>query len=350
MQIDTNSGAVDVNGKVFEVTLNQARTGRTICRVGLDDGTNAIYATFISNDSALKPEDLAKIQAGQKLRVEGRVTVDKFRKDTMIMGHYFFLLPPTPMRDDLSKDKRVELHLHSSEYEKKSQELIEYLSTIEGKEELTSEEQAKERKIYTEISAIIEDARKNHKSLINKKSESDFPKDPKENIKAKLEYFDKDIFPLMSKSRESALDGAEIFEKFCIKAELPSSNTMYSLSDSLSLLPKEMRTDEILNRYLEIMEKIGDKNSPYWESECVANILTTYASEQDRNDVSVETVLRGIALVKKLSNSSKGAQHVISELTNIQLGSVHKADNIKDDKRVISALDDLREYTKNMPF
>ncbi len=113
IQIDTNSGAVDVNGKVFEVTLNQARTGRTICRVGLDDGTNAIYATFISNDSALKPEDLAKIQAGQNLRVEGRVTVDKFRKDTMIMGHYFFLLPPTPMRDDLSKDKRVELHLHT---------------------------------------------------------------------------------------------------------------------------------------------------------------------------------------------------------------------------------------------
>src|SRR5574344_96907 len=249
-----------------------------------------------------------------------------------------------------SKQNATKWENISSEYEKKSQELIEYLSTIEGKEELTSEEQAKERKIYTEISAIIEDARKNHKSLINKKSESDFPKDPKENIKAKLEYFDKDIFPLMSKSRESALDGAEIFEKFCIKAELPSSNTMFSLSESLSLLPKEMRTDEILNRYLEIMEKIGDKNSPYWESECVANILVTYASKKDRNDVSVETVLRGIALVKKLSKSSRGAQHIISTLTNLKVGSFAEADNLKDDERIISALNDLREYTKDMPY
>lgn len=113
VQIDSNSGAVDINGHVFEVTQNETRTGKFIVRVGVDDNSDAIYCTFISNEKALKREDLMTIAVGQNIRVEGRANIDKFRKDTVIMGHYFFILPPTPLRDDLSKEKRVELHLHT---------------------------------------------------------------------------------------------------------------------------------------------------------------------------------------------------------------------------------------------
>ncbi len=113
IMVDSNSGAVDINGRVFEVTSNDTKTGKFLCKVGVDDGTDAIYCTIISNDNALKREDMATIAVGQNIRIEGRANIDKFRKETVIMTHYFFILPPSPLRDDLSKEKRVELHLHT---------------------------------------------------------------------------------------------------------------------------------------------------------------------------------------------------------------------------------------------
>jgi len=112
-QIDTNSEGVDINGRIFELTGRESRTGKFILNIGLDDDTDAIYVTFISNARSLKREDLMTLAVGQNLRVEGRVGIDKFKKETMVMGHLFFQLPPDPLRDDTSPEKRVELHLHT---------------------------------------------------------------------------------------------------------------------------------------------------------------------------------------------------------------------------------------------
>ena len=111
--VDSNSGAVDINGKIFEVTQNDTKTGKFLVKIGVDDGTDAIYCTLISNDKSLKREDMINIAVGQNIRIEGRANIDKFKKETVIMVHYFFILPPTPLRDDLSNEKRVELHLHT---------------------------------------------------------------------------------------------------------------------------------------------------------------------------------------------------------------------------------------------
>jgi len=113
-QIDSNSGAVDLNGRVFELDARETKTGKLLVKVGLDDGSEAIYVTFISNDKSLKKEDLLTIKVDDNLRVEGRVSIDKFKRNTIVMGHYFFILPPTPLREDTSIEKRIELHLHTN--------------------------------------------------------------------------------------------------------------------------------------------------------------------------------------------------------------------------------------------
>ena len=112
VQIDSNSDAVDINGRIFEIDFKESKTGKTIARIGVDDG-DSIYCTAISNEKSLKKEDLFRLKVGQNIRVKGKITEDKFSKDIIIMVHYISELPETEMRDDNEEEKRVELHLHT---------------------------------------------------------------------------------------------------------------------------------------------------------------------------------------------------------------------------------------------
>ena len=112
IQIDSNSEAVDVNGRIFEITFRESRNGKTIAHIGLDDG-DTIYCTAISNEKSLKKEDLLNLKANQNVRIKGRISTDKYSNDLIIMVHYFYPLPDTPLRDDNAIEKRVELHLHT---------------------------------------------------------------------------------------------------------------------------------------------------------------------------------------------------------------------------------------------
>ena len=112
IQIDSNSEAVDINGRIFEIDYRESKTGKTIAKIGIDDG-DTIYCTAISNEKTLKKEDLLNLKVGHNVRIEGRVTIDKFSNDLIIMVHYIFPLPETEMRNDDEEEKRVELHLHT---------------------------------------------------------------------------------------------------------------------------------------------------------------------------------------------------------------------------------------------
>ena len=112
IQIDSNTDAVDINGRIFEIDFRESKTGRTIARIGLDDG-DTIYCTAISNEKSLKKEDLLRLKVNQNIRVKGKVTEDKFNKDIIIMVHYISELPDNEMRSDNEEEKRVELHLHT---------------------------------------------------------------------------------------------------------------------------------------------------------------------------------------------------------------------------------------------
>ena len=113
--INENSGAVDFNGKIFEVSdPKETKTGKVIYRVGVGDDSGAIYVTFISNSLSLSIDKLVELKTGKNIRIKGRVDLDKFKKDIFVMAHYFYILPDDPLRDDnFEGDKRIELHLHT---------------------------------------------------------------------------------------------------------------------------------------------------------------------------------------------------------------------------------------------
>ncbi len=112
--VDSNSGAIDFNGFIFECDSKDTKTGKKLYKIGVNDDTGAIYVTFISNANALTPEKLSQIKVGKNIRIKGRVDIDKFKKEPFVMAHYFDMLPDTPLRtDDYEGEKRVELHVHT---------------------------------------------------------------------------------------------------------------------------------------------------------------------------------------------------------------------------------------------
>lgn len=113
--IDENSGAVDFNGTIFEVSdPRETKTGKVVYKVGVEDESGAIYITFISNSLALSIDKLKDLKKGQNIRIKGKVDLDKFRHEVYVMCHYFYILPPNELRtDDIEGPKRVELHLHT---------------------------------------------------------------------------------------------------------------------------------------------------------------------------------------------------------------------------------------------
>lgn len=113
--IDSNSGAVDFNGYIFEVDIKDSRSGKKIAKVGVanEKTTSAIYVTIIENKTSLKAESFADLKLGTNIRIKGRVDLDRYKKDIFVMCHYFYILPESELRDDTAPDKRVELHLHT---------------------------------------------------------------------------------------------------------------------------------------------------------------------------------------------------------------------------------------------
>lgn len=111
-EIDSDSEFIDINGKIFDCNFISTRKGGFLVKFGISDTKGAIYVIFFANKTN-KKEDLSKLHDGMNLRVKGQIQLDNFRKELTIMGKHYYLLPDTPLRDDNSKEKRVELHLHT---------------------------------------------------------------------------------------------------------------------------------------------------------------------------------------------------------------------------------------------
>lgn len=113
-EIDTNSGAVDFNGYVFECEVKDTRKGKKIAKVGVSNEftTSAIYVTILESRT-IPAEAFNELKVGKNIRIKGRVDLDRFKRDIYVMCHYFYMLPDSPLRDDNAQNKRVELHLHT---------------------------------------------------------------------------------------------------------------------------------------------------------------------------------------------------------------------------------------------
>ncbi|MCB9500020.1 MAG: PolC-type DNA polymerase III [Erysipelotrichaceae bacterium] len=110
--IDENSGAVDVDGKVFEVDVRTTKKGKIFAKIGIKDNVAAIYATIFEGRSITK-ELIDSLAPGVNVKIKGRVDLDKYSHTPCIICHTFTILPPDLIREDKEINKRVELHLHT---------------------------------------------------------------------------------------------------------------------------------------------------------------------------------------------------------------------------------------------
>ena len=112
--IDENSGAVDINGKVFEITTKISKKGFSINKILIADNDGAIYVNYIFKAGSPKEDVVKNISYGKNIRVVGKVDFDSFSKTVIIAAHNVFILPDDALRDDNALEKRVELHLHTN--------------------------------------------------------------------------------------------------------------------------------------------------------------------------------------------------------------------------------------------
>lgn len=114
-ELDSNSGAIDINGKVFEIENKETKKGFIISTILIADEEDAIYAKFIVRPGTTKEAVLNSVSVGKNIRILGKIDVDKYKgNDIYIVIHNLYLLPDDPLREDNAEVKRVELHLHTN--------------------------------------------------------------------------------------------------------------------------------------------------------------------------------------------------------------------------------------------
>lgn len=114
MLYSLDSGNVEFEGEVYKSDPRQTRTGKTMNVIGVGDESSAISVRlFESNRGELDAATIASIKAGERYRIQGSVTLDKYTSDKIILANSCEKIPPVPLRGDSCLNKRVELHLHT---------------------------------------------------------------------------------------------------------------------------------------------------------------------------------------------------------------------------------------------
>ena len=234
---------------------------------------------------------------------------------------------------------------YASQYESAVQAERDFMSRVKDSSNLTEREQQSHWELSHKIGEIKNEAKANHASIVIRRSESDFPEDKALNASEKSRYIQKDVLWRMNTNKESALDGLDMFEQYGQKESYKTSNTMYELSRRITSLPVSDRSDKVLSRYLDIMEKIGEKDSKYEDCYELASAMRIYIDENS-GDLSNTTVLRGIKLVKELSTRRQPGENVCEGLRKCS----GEKDILRDDPAIQSAAEDLRNYIKDMPY
>ena len=113
-ELNLDMGSVVVEGRVFAVDHRELKKRNAwVISFDMTDNTGSVrIKRFLENREA-KPI-LERVQVGSELRVQGRITVDKFDNE-MVLQPYSMTAGSLQKRQDLHDGmKRVELHLHTT--------------------------------------------------------------------------------------------------------------------------------------------------------------------------------------------------------------------------------------------
>lgn len=112
-----NLDRVEVTGKIFltddPTKMRVSRSGKHIFHIEYSDGTNSIGSTIFES-KRIPLETIDQLRPGVKIRVRGQMANDKYTRELTLSPDTIDILPPDPLREDPSPEKRVELHLHTN--------------------------------------------------------------------------------------------------------------------------------------------------------------------------------------------------------------------------------------------
>ena len=107
-------GRVAIEGKVISIDSRELKNGKTLAQFNIYDGTSTITCkSFIEKDKVEKV--MERLNNAKRLKIAGNAQYDSFAKELGIIANTIIELPNIEVitRKDLSKEKRVELHLHT---------------------------------------------------------------------------------------------------------------------------------------------------------------------------------------------------------------------------------------------
>lgn len=229
------------------------------------------------------------------------------------------------------------------EYKRRLKIYHEYATPLRNRTK-TPEEKIQEEKLRKAWLAILDKAREENVSFVRIKQESDFSIDPVKNAQEKFEYIAKQVLPYIDVSEASAMDALEMFGKFGTRYVYPNGRKNYEiLTTNLVGLPEQEMTDRLLNKFLDVWEKISEKNvDKYKDNEYLCNVLVYFTL--NKRNVSEDTILRGLKLLKKLTNQKQDVERLDYTLLRDYDAQY------KDSKKIKDAIEDLKDYVKDCPF
>ncbi len=111
-EINSNSGTVIIQGKVFEIDIKEIKGNKKIYIINVTDFTNSITVKFFANKKQQKKFD-EKLQEDIIVKVKGNIVYDNYSKELVMIGKSLISLGRNEKTDNYNK-KRVELHLHTN--------------------------------------------------------------------------------------------------------------------------------------------------------------------------------------------------------------------------------------------
>lgn len=110
--LTAQSGKVTISGEVFNLENREIKTGLIAVNMDVTDGTSSVTVKGLFT----KEEYFwfsAKVKVGVFLKICGKMKYDKFLRDIVLTPYDMILQEKEPPRQDMSEEKRVELHLHT---------------------------------------------------------------------------------------------------------------------------------------------------------------------------------------------------------------------------------------------
>ncbi len=107
-------GRVAIEGKVISVDSKELKNGKTLAMFNIYDGTSTITCkAFISEEKSNTV--MVRLNEAKRLKIVGNAQFDSYAKELGVIANIIIEMPDIEdiKRVDLSKEKRVELHLHT---------------------------------------------------------------------------------------------------------------------------------------------------------------------------------------------------------------------------------------------